>query len=398
MAEVQLDDVSRVHADGAVALAGLTLHVRHGELLALVGPSGSGKSTTLRLIAGLEPVTSGTIAIGGRVVNNLQPQERNVAMVFEGESLYPHLTAGGNLRFGLEVGRVPKDEIDLRVQAESRVLGVARLLNRLPRALSAGQRQRVAVGRATVRVPAVFLLDEPLTHLDAAQRDRLRGELVRLLRGMEVTAIYVTHDQAQAMATGDRIAVLRAGRLEQVGRPAELYRRPANTFVASFLGAPGMSLLVAALERDAQGAWIVIGGQRLRFPGVPSGGLRAYVGRQVAVGLRPEHLGDARVGPDGARHRRLRATAVRVDHLGPELLVACAVDAPPVMVADAPEAPEDGRGDLGDLGAGQGRATLNARFPPQAMVRGGEPVDLAVEMSQLSYFDPVSGAALWHPA
>lgn len=393
MAEVLLDDVSRVYADGATALAGLSLHVRHGELLALVGPSGSGKSTTLRLIAGLEPVTSGTIAIGGRVVNQLQPHERNVAMVFQGESLYPHLTAGRNLRFGLEMGRVPKQEIDLRVQAESRVLGVARLLNRLPRALSAGQRQRVAVGRATVRAPAVFLLDEPLTHLDAAQRDHLRIELVRLLRGLEATAIYVTHDQAQAMAIGDRIAVLRAGRLEQAGSPRELYRRPASAFVAGFLGTPGMSLLTASLERDAEGHWIVIGGQRLGFPGVPSGALRAYQGRQVVVGLRPEHASDARLAPDGARRRRLRLAAFRVDYLGPEQLVACAVDAPATVVPDAPEAPQE---ESGSSAAAEG-ATLLARFPRQAAVHPGDLVDLAIDVTQLSYFDPTSGAAVWHP-
>jgi multiple sugar transport system ATP-binding protein len=392
MAEVLLDDVSRVHADGAIAVAGLTLQVRHGELLTLVGPSGSGKSTTLRLIAGLEPVTSGTIAIGGRVVNNLEPQDRNVAMVFEGESLYPHLTAGGNLRFGLEIGRVPKREIDLRVQAESRVLGVSRLLGRLPRALSAGQRQRVAVGRATVRVPAVFLLDEPLTHLDAAQRDGLRAELVRLLRGLEVTSIYVTHDQAQAMAIGDRIAVLRAGRLEQVGRPRELYREPANTFVASFLGTPGMSLVPATLERGDGGAWIAIGGQRLPFPGAPSGQLRAYLGRQLVVGLRPEHVGDARLAPDRARPR-LRLNVLQTEHLGPELLVTCAVDAPAVAVRDVPEVGlPDERAERAQ------RATLLARFPRHAPVRRGEPVDLAVEVGQLSYFDPVSGNALWNPA
>ncbi|HZD74162.1 MAG TPA: ABC transporter ATP-binding protein [Actinomycetota bacterium] len=395
MAEVLLDDVSRVHADGAIAVAGLTLHVRHGELLTLVGPSGSGKSTTLRLIAGLEPVTSGTIAIGGRVVNDLPPQQRNVAMVFEGESLYPHLTAGGNLRFGLEVGRVPKQEIDLRVQAESRVLGVAGLLNLLPKALSAGQRQRVAVGRATVRVPAVFLLDEPLTHLDAAQRHHLRAELVRFLRGLTVTALYVTHDQTQAMAIGDRIGVLRAGRLEQVGRPGELYRRPANTFVASFLGTPGMSLIVARLERDAEGDWIVIGGQRLGFPGVPSGPLRSYLGRQVVLGLRPEHASDGRLAPESAARRRLCLTAVRVEHLGPELLVACAVDAPTVQVHDPPEARP---ADTAWSAEGVGGATLLARFPRHAAVHRGERVDVAVDVAQLSYFDPVSGAALWHPA
>src|SRR5574341_105056 len=312
MAELQLEDVSRVHPDGSVAVAGLSLYVRHGELLALVGPSGSGKSTVLRLIAGLEPVTSGTISIGGRVVNDLQPHERNVAMVFEGDSLYPHLTAGDNLRFGLEMGRVPKAEIDLRVQAESRVLGVARLLGRLPRTLSAGQRQRVAVGRATVRVPSVFLLDEPLTHLDAAKRDQLRQELSNLQRGLGVTTVYVTHDQAQAMAIGDRIAVLRRGRLEQVDTPRALYRRPDNTFVASFLGSPGMSPLLGSIRRDADGTWIAVGSQRLRFPGEPAGGLRHYLDRPVVIGLRPEHAtAGPRLGGSGAEGAGARASGVR---------------------------------------------------------------------------------------
>jgi multiple sugar transport system ATP-binding protein len=387
MAELQLEDVSRVYPDGSVAVAHLSLQVRHGELLALVGPSGSGKSTTLRLIAGLEPITSGTISIGGRVVNGLQPHERNVAMVFEGDSLYPHLTAGGNLRFGLEMGRLPKSEIDLRVQAESRVLGVARLLGRLPRSLSAGQRQRVALGRATVRVPSVFLLDEPLTHLDTAKRDQLRMELSSLQRGMGVTTVYVTHDQGQAMAIGDRIAVLRAGRLEQVDTPRALYRRPDNTFVASFLGSPGMSLLPGAIERDGDRTWISLGGQRLGFPGAPAGALRRYVGRPVVIGLRPEHVAAARTAPTRP-HRRLHLTVAQVEHLGSELLVTCAVDAPPVTVANAGVDP---------LPISQG-ATLQARFPTHSAVRRGDPVEVDVDVGELSFFDPASGAALWHPA
>ena len=403
MAELHLEDVTRVYPDGSVAVLHLTLHARDGELLALVGPSGSGKSTLLRLIAGLEPATSGTISIGGRVVNSLQPHERNVAMVFEGDSLYPHLTAGENLRFGLEMGRVPKPEIDLRVQAESRALGVARLLGRMPRSLSAGQRQRVAVGRATVRVPNVFLLDEPLTHLDAARRDRLRQELSGLQRGMGITTVYVTHDQAQAMAVGDRIAVLRRGRLEQIDTPRALYRRPNNTFVASFLGSPGMSLLPASIERDTEGTWIGVAGQRLRFPGGPAGALRRYVGRPVVIGLRPEHVtaargpaaprgaspagGEADARAAGLARQRLRLLATRVEHLGPELLVTCGVDAPAVVVHDAGADP---------LPLSEG-ATLQARFPTRSAVRPGGPVDVEIEMAELTYFDPVTGAALWHP-
>jgi multiple sugar transport system ATP-binding protein len=420
MAEVQLEDVSRVHPGGLVAVAGLSLHVRDGELLAVVGPSGSGKSTTLRLIAGLEPPTTGTISIGGRVVNGLQPHERNVAMVFEGESLYPHLNVGDNLRFGLRMSRTPKPEIDLRVQAESRVLGVARLLGRMPRSLSAGQRQRVAVGRATVRVPSVFLLDEPLTHLDAAHRDELRLELSSLQRGLGVTTVYVTHDQAQAMAIGDRMAVLREGRLEQLDTPRAVYSRPANAFVASFLGEPGMSLIVGKIERDGGGAWIALGDQRLDFPGEPSGALRRYVGRPVVVGLRPDHVvgvvaggaasggrGDRAGGAGGAagppEGRRLQVRVVRVEHLGPSLLVSCALDAQGVAVTDAgpdlfraPEGLLEPRSSSAGSSAG---ATLQARFPMRsAAARGGDLVQVEVDVDELSFFDPATGAALWHPA
>ncbi len=372
MADVLLEDLSRVHDDGTVAVDHLNLHVRDHELLALLGPSGCGKSTTLRLIAGVEPLTSGTITIGGRVVSNLPPHERDVAMVFETNSVYPHLTGGENLRFSLALRRLSKEEIDQRVQAEARVLRIRHLLARLPKAMSAGQRQRVGLGRATVRVPTVYLLDEPLTHLDEAERVRLRTELNALLHGLGVTTIYVTHDQTQAMALGDRVAVMRAGRLEQVDTPRALYQRPANTFVATFLGSPAMNLLAGRLEVEgrAGAAWIVLGAgtdeQRLRFPGVPSGLLRGYTSQPVTVGIRPEHLHPA--GPATPPERRLAVTTRRIDHLGAEILATC-------------ELAEE---------------ILTARLDARHQVRAGQQLELAVEVARLSYFDPRSGAALWH--
>jgi multiple sugar transport system ATP-binding protein len=406
MADVQLEEVSRVRPGGVLAISHLSLYIRDGELLTVVGPSGSGKSTTLRLIAGLEPLTSGTISIGGRVVNGLPPHQRNVAMVFEGETLYPHLNVGDNLRFGLRMSGTPKEEIDLRVQAESRVLGVSRLLGRMPRSLSSGQRQRVAIGRATVRVPSVFLLDEPLTHLDASQRDELRAEIGGLQRGLGVTTIYVTHDQAQAMALGDRIAVLRDGRLEQVDTVRAVYSRPANAFVASFLGDPGMSLLVGKLDRSGGRAWITFGDQRLDFPGEPSGALRRYTGQRVVVGLRPEHVTAVAppapsdpAGPGGGRGpgvaratspglgRRLRVRVERVEHMGPHLLVACSLNAEGVSVTDA-------GADLFQPGA----ASLHARFPRAAPPRPGDLMQVEVDVGELCFFDPTTGSALWHPS
>jgi multiple sugar transport system ATP-binding protein len=386
MADVLLDDVSRVYPDGTAAVSHLNLYVRNGELLVVVGPSGCGKSTTLRLIAGVEPLSGGTISIGGRPMTNVPAHQRDLAMVFEAGALYPHMTASDNLRFGLAVRKLPAGEIEERVGAESRVLRLGKLLDRLPRTLSAGQRQRVAIGRATVRVPSAFLLDEPLTHLDAGERIRLRTELARILHGLGVTAIYVTHDQDQAMAIGDRVAVMRAGVVEQVAEPRALYRRPANTFVASFVGEPAMALVAGRLEAGDGGARLVLGSQRLPFPGTPSGALRGRVGAPVTVGIRPEHLTD--VAADAAPPRAvLRATAARVERLGAELLVRCTLDAPQVRVPDTPGVdPEPA-----------GQATLAARFPARHPVRTGDRVELAVDTSQLCFFDPVSGAALWHP-
>jgi len=379
VADVLLDNVSRVHVDGTAAVSHLNLYVRERELMVIVGPSGCGKTTTLRMIAGLEPVTAGAIRIGGQDMAGVPVHQRDLAMVFEGSSLYPHLTAGANLRFGLDLRHLPKEEIDERVGAESRVLGLGRLLHRLPKTLSAGQRQRVAVGRATVRVPRVFLLDEPLTHLDAGERVRLRTELARLLRGLGVTTIYVTHDQAQAMAIGDRVAVMRAGELEQVDTPRGLWQRPASDFVAGFLGDPAMSLAAGRLEAGDGGAWIVLGGQRLRFPGRPSGRLRAAVGRQVVVGVRAEHLAEATPADGGALEgRRLHATDERVEHLGHALLAYCGLK--------------------GVAGGGGGGATaqLAVLLARDRRVTTGTPVELAVDTRGLSFFDPASGAALWH--
>jgi multiple sugar transport system ATP-binding protein len=385
MAEVLLDDVSRVYPDGTAAVSHLTLFVRHGELMVIVGPSGCGKSTVLRLIAGLEPLSGGSVSIGGRVVTDVQPSQRDIAMVFETGALYPHLTASDNLGFGLGLRKLPKKEIEQRVGAESRVLGLERLLHRKPGTLSAGQRQRVAVGRATVRVPAVFLLDEPLTHLDAAERIRLRAEFATLRRGLGVTAIYVTHDQSQAMAIGDRVAVMRAGQVEQVAEPLKLYRQPVNVFVASFMGEPGMTLMAGRLEADAGRTWVVLGNQRLAFPGNPSGLLRNRIGGPVTVGIRPEHVTDADLVPDSPAV--LFSTVDRVENLGSHQLIGCPLDTTAVTVADAPGA-ETQR---------PSRAELVARLPGTSRIRRGDRVEVAVAMAKVSFFDPNTGEALWNP-
>ncbi|HEY3007631.1 MAG TPA: ATP-binding cassette domain-containing protein [Micromonosporaceae bacterium] len=385
MADILLDDVSRVYPDGTSAVSHLTLYVRDGELMVIVGPSGCGKSTVLRLLAGLEPLSGGNVSFGGRVVNDVKPSGRNVAMVFETGALYPHLTASDNLRFGLGLRNLPKDQIEQRVGAESRVLRLERFLHRKPPTLSAGQRQRVAVGRATVRAPAVFLLDEPLTHLEAAERIRLRAELASLLHGLGVTSVYVTHDQSQAMAIGDRAAVMRAGQIEQVAEPWKLYRWPANVFVAGFMGEPGMTLVAGRLEAGAGRTWVVLGNQRLPFPRSPSGLLRSRIGGPVTVGIRPEHVTDADTVPEPPAV--LFSTADRVENLGSHLLIGCPLATSAITVADRPGA-ENQR---------TGRAVLVARFPRTSRVSRGDRVELAVDMAELSYFDPVTGEALWNP-
>jgi multiple sugar transport system ATP-binding protein len=385
MADVMLDNVSRVYPGGTSGVSHLTLHVRHGELMVILGPSGCGKSTVLRLIAGLEPLSGGSVSIGGRVVNDVQPSGRNVAMVFETGALYRHLTVSDNLRFGLALRNLPENEIEQRVGAESRVMRLERLLGRKPPTLSAGQQQRVALGRATVRLPAVFLLDEPLTHLEAAERVRLRAELASLLRGLEATAVYVTHDQSQAMAVGDRVAVMRAGQIEQVAEPWKLYLRPDNIFVASFMGEPAMNLVAGRLEADAGRTWVVLGNQRLPVPSSPAGMLRSRIGGPVTVGIRPEHVADADTAVE--RPAVLFSTADRVEDLGSHLLIGCPLDTMAITVADRPGAERQRLS----------RAVLIARFPRTSRVRPGDRVELAVDMAELSFFDPVTGEALWNP-
>jgi multiple sugar transport system ATP-binding protein len=382
MAEILLDDVSRLYPDGTAAVSHLTLRINHGELMAIVGPSGCGKSSLLRLIAGLDPLSGGSVAIGGRVVDHVPTSRRDVAMVFEAGALYPHLTARENVRYALDLRGLPEAEIDQRVRSVSRVLGLGRFLDRKPQTLSAGQRQRVAIGRTTVRTPTVFLLDEPLTHVDAGERIRLRTALAALQRDLGVTTIYVTHDQAQAMTIGDRVAVMRAGRIEQVDKPAILYQRPANAFVASFIGEPATALLAGWLETDADRAWVVLGNQRLPLPGSPSGELSARSGSPIIVGIRPEHVTDAAIAdvPPAVLFSR----ASRVQHLGSHLLVGCPLNTRVVTVGSA--------GGLPTEEAGQ--ATLTARFPPSHPVRAGDRVELAIDMAELSFFDPVTGEAI----
>ena len=358
MADVELKDLVKVYTPGQEAtVKGANLRVGDGEFFILLGPSGCGKSTLLRMIAGLESITSGTLKIGDREVGALAPKDRDIAMVFQSYALYPHLTVRDNLGFGLKMRKVPRDEIEARIAEVAPPLGLEPLLDRLPKALSGGQRQRVALGRAIVREPAVFLLDEPLSNLDAKLRGAMRVELKRLHTRLGATMIYVTHDQVEAMTLGDRVAVLNGGHIQQVGPPMEVYERPANRFVASFLGSPAMNFMPATLGAGT----IEFGG--LSFPR-PSHLSEAPEG-QAELGVRPEHLGLAGAGEEGV----LAKVAV-VEPLGAETLVTCDLD---------------------------GERTLVARMSVGAPPAAGEEVRLVAKLEQVHLFDPESGERLGEP-
>jgi multiple sugar transport system ATP-binding protein len=399
MAPITFDNVTKTYADGTRAVTDLNLDVGDGEFVVLVGPSGCGKTTALRMLAGLEEISEGELRIGDRVVNNLPPRDRDVAMVFQNYALYPHMTVAENIGFALRMRKVPKAEARSRIEETAQILGLVDHLDRKPRQLSGGQRQRVAMGRAIVREPQVFLMDEPLSNLDAKLRVQMRAEISRIQRQLEVTTVYVTHDQVEAMTMGDRVAVLRRGVLQQFDAPQRLYEQPANLFVASFIGSPAMNMLEATLERNGDGAVLRVGSATLPLPEqVLSArpGLLAYDGRSLAVGIRPEALDDSgRLNGDGGR---LRGIVSAIEALGPEQLAYVEVEATPVLVEDVLEGLVDleEADDLAEIrnDADGDRATLVARLDASASVRPQETVELAVDLRKLHFFDLESGAMI----
>jgi multiple sugar transport system ATP-binding protein len=394
MPAIELDSLTKVYSSGVTAVDGLTLDVADGEFVVLVGPSGCGKTTALRMVAGLEPVTSGTVSIGGRVVNDVSPRRRDVAMVFQNYALYPHLTVYDNLGFALENKQVPKAERDRRIRAVAAALGLSELLSRKPRQLSGGQRQRVAMGRAIIREPAVFLMDEPLSNLDAKLRVWMRAEVLRVHKAAGTATLYVTHDQVEAMTMGDRIAVLNAGILQQYGPPAELYARPVNLFVARFIGSPEMNLYEAAL--DESGA-LVLGSQRVSFGELPPVPLAAVpAGQPVIVGVRPEDLALCPDGTPGALTAAVRA----VERLGSQLHAFFSIDARPAGGPDGAAPLSTGPRAAGDADTGVPGVAHNgvARLDPRAPVHPGGRITLRVDPARLYFFDPATGQATGWPA
>jgi multiple sugar transport system ATP-binding protein len=384
MANVLLERVNKVYDNGFQAIHDLDLSIEEGEFLVLVGPSGCGKSTALRMVAGLEEISSGRLRIGGRVVNGVEPSDRNIAMVFQNYALYPHMTVAENIGFALRMAKVPKAEIDERVARAAKILELTAHLDRRPSQLSGGQRQRVAMGRAIVRQPAAFLMDEPLSNLDAKLRVQMRAEISSIQREVGVTTIYVTHDQVEAMTMGDRVAVLKDGRLQQVDTPQNLYDHPANVFVAAFIGSPSMNLHEASLE----GSTLRLGSQSLElgesvFARVP--GLRGYDGQPLVVGIRPEDLEDATLVASVSDGCRLSARVTLREALGSEMLVHLALDAPKVDAGD-PDAPV--------TTAVGGRASTIGRFLPRSQVAVGDVAEVAVTVENLHFFDPATHLAV----
>ena len=381
MASITLEHIEKVYGETTHVIHDLNLSVADGEFLVLVGPSGCGKSTALRMVAGLEEITGGTLRIGNRVVNTVDPKDRDIAMVFQSYALYPHMTVYQNIGFPLEMLGVPKAEADKRIRDAASTLELTQYLDRKPAQLSGGQRQRVAMGRAIVRKPSAFLMDEPLSNLDAKLRVQMRAEIARLQKQLGVTTIYVTHDQVEAMTMGDRVAVLKGGQLQQVDTPKTLYDRPANVFVGAFIGSPSMNILRGSVTTDQ----LTLGQQIITLSEalfVKRPGLRNSSNRPVIVGIRPEDLEDARLSRPGSA--TIDAEVLLVESLGAELIVHFVTDAQ-----------SDASGDPDAIVAIGGRSTCVGRFLPQSQIKAGETAKIAVAVGNIHIFDPESRNSIW---
>lgn len=396
MAEVVFDKVNKVYENGFHAVHDLDLDIADGEFLVLVGPSGCGKSTALRMVAGLEDISGGKLFIGDRVVNDLSPQDRDIAMVFQSYALYPHLSVADNIAYGLKLRKVPKDEIDKRIQQASEMLELGSYLDRKPALLSGGQRQRVAMGRAIVRNPAVFLMDEPLSNLDAKLRVQMRAEISSVVQSLGTTTLYVTHDQVEAMTMGDRMAVMKAGYLNQAGPPQEVYDHPNNIFVAQFVGSPPMNLVIGRLSRTGDELSVKIGPTTLNVPAVVTDNRPAllnYVGKTVAVGVRSEDMEDASLHPDSPADERLRGEVSLVEALGSEIIVHFSLPGEPVVTEDTKLLAKEAGEDVIDT-TGSGEVMWVASFTPRSQIKRGEKVEIAVDVPRMHWFDPESGESI----
>lgn len=395
MAEVVLEEVNKVYGKDVVAINDMNLEIHDGEFIVLVGPSGCGKSTALRMIAGLEDITSGSIYIGDVVVNDLPPRDRDIAMVFQNYALYPHMNVKDNMGFALKLRRLPKEEIERRVQDAAQILGIEKFLDRKPKALSGGQRQRVALGRAIVREPKAFLMDEPLSNLDAKLRVQMRTEIGKLHNRLGTTTVYVTHDQTEAMTMADRIVVLKDGIVQQVASPQEMYDTPVNVFVAGFIGSPAMNFLQARLEKGEEGLAAVFGKTRISIPKEVldrTKDIDSYVGKPVVLGIRPEHIEDAQVAEMAKDLNTIEIEPQVIESMGSEKYVYFEVPrelaAQTQSIAEMAESSGigDTKSDLGEL--------MVARVSAESQARRGEKLKLVIDSGKVHLFDPETEEAI----
>jgi multiple sugar transport system ATP-binding protein len=394
MAEISLEKLTKVYGDGTRAVSELDLEIRDGELVVLVGPSGCGKTSALRMVAGLEPITKGEVKIGGEVVNRLPPKDRDIAMIFQNYALYPHMSAFDNMAFGLKLRGMKRAARSSRVSGAAKTLGLAEVLPKKPRTLSGGQRQRVAMGRAIVREPRAFLMDEPLSNLDAKLRVEMRAEIARLQRELQVTTIYVTHDQVEAMTLGDRVAIMRDGLLQQFDAPQQLYDRPRNLFVAEFIGSPAMNLVGVDLARSDGGYTVKVGESELRVGERVVNSrphLSEFVGKRIILGIRPEDLEDAAFGGEGAPSSRLSAIVDIREDMGSEVFAHFGVAGKAVRGEDVTAAVGEDAAEVAEV---KGNVWI-ARLDRDTGAREGERIELTVDTNRLHFFDPETGDAIY---
>jgi multiple sugar transport system ATP-binding protein len=400
--DIVLDKVTKIYGDGTLAVDKIDLDISDGEFMVFVGPSGCGKTTALRMVAGLEAISDGEVRIAGQVVNDVAPKDRDIAMVFQNYALYPHMSVFDNMAFGLKLTKIPKEDIDKRVREAARILGLEEFLKRKPRALSGGQRQRVAMGRAIVRQPQAFLMDEPLSNLDAKLRVQMRAEIARIQRDLKVTTIYVTHDQVEAMTMGDRVAVIRKGELQQAGSPQELFAQPVNLFVAGFIGSPSMNFVESRVESTDGRLKVNIGNQEIPVSDrVVSDrpALKGYVGKEVIVGIRPQDFEDAGLMSEVREPAKLKVRVDLVEALGTETLLHFEVDAPAVLTEDMKELAADVSADQVDRleeQAKTGRNEFVAQLDPKSRIQRGDEPDLAIDTTQLHFFDLETSLGIYH--
>ncbi len=397
MAEITLEKLTKIYGDGTRAVSELDLEIEDGELVVLVGPSGCGKTSALRMVAGLEPITHGRVLIGGEVVNDLPPKDRDIAMIFQNYALYPHMSAFDNMAFGLKLRKVKKERRGERVNSAARTLGLAEVLPKKPRTLSGGQRQRVAMGRAIVREPRAFLMDEPLSNLDAKLRVEMRAEIARLQRTLGVTTIYVTHDQVEAMTLGDRVAIMRDGLLQQVAKPQELYDRPRNLFVAEFIGSPAMNLIGADLAGSNGGLVATFGDSSLRV-GEPvlaaRPALKQFEGKRLILGVRPEDIEDAELAGGAPEDQRLSAVVDIREDMGSEVFVHFGLGGKAVLGEDVKAAVGEDAAEVAQTAQEKGSVWV-ARVDRDTGAQEQKRFELLVDTSRLHFFDPDTGDAIY---